>query len=137
MELLQREWERGKMPSPIFACFGIFNHLFKCDWLHCADQGVTADFLGNFFAYLVLKKMPGNNIHDRSLALGGHLEIFYEENHVEDRLKEFLPKTFHSDRKNPGHPGSKAMLLPQEHLFHLAFSWQTNSWQMMSQWRQP
>ena len=70
MELLQREWERGKMPSPIFACFGIFNHLFKCDWLHCADQGVTADFLGNLFAYLVKEKMPGSNVHERSVALG-------------------------------------------------------------------
>ena len=90
MELLQREWERGKWPSPIFACFGIFNHLFKCDWLHCADQGVAADFLGNLMAYLVGKKMPGSTVHDRSVALGGYMETYYEENHVEDRLKELL-----------------------------------------------
>jgi hypothetical protein len=107
MELLQREWERGKMPSPIFACFGIFNHLFKCDWLHCADQGVTADFLGNLFAYLVKEKMPGSNVHERSVALGGHMESYYEGNNVLDRLSEFLPKTFHSEKKKSRPPRLK------------------------------
>lgn len=99
MELLQREWERGKLPSPIFACFGIFNHLFKCDWLHCADQGVSADFLGNLFAYLVDKKMHGGSIHERSVALGGHMEQYYDSNAVLDRLPAFLPKTFASEKK--------------------------------------
>ena len=107
MELLQREWERGRWPSPIFACFGIFNHLFKCDWLHCADQGVAADFLGNLMAYLVGKKMPGSTVHDRSVALGGYMETYYEENHVEDRLKEFLPKTFQSEKKKSRPPRLK------------------------------
>jgi hypothetical protein len=107
MELLQREWERGKMPSPIFACFGIFNYLFKCDWLHCADQGVGADFLGNLFAYLVQHKMPGPNIEDRSKALGVHIEKYYEANDVEDRLKEFLPKTFQSEKKTTRPPRLK------------------------------
>jgi len=107
MELLQREWERGKMPSPIFACFGVFNHLFKCDWLHCADQGVAADFLGNLFSYLVRKKMPGNNIQERSLALGEHLFKYYDDNDVEDRLKDFLPKTFESEKKKSRPPRLK------------------------------
>jgi len=107
MELSQREWERGKMPSQIFACCGIFNHLFKCDWLHCADQGVAADFLGNLFAYLV-EKMPGNTIHDRSAALyEQHMQPYYEENHVLDRLSEFLPKTFHSEKKKSRPPRLK------------------------------
>ena len=107
MELLQREWERGKMPSPIFACFGIFNRLFKCDWLHCADQGVAADLLGNLFAYLVATKMPGNNIKDRSVALGEHMQPYYEENRVLDRLTEFLPKTFQSEKKKSRPPRLK------------------------------
>ena len=107
MELLQREWERGKMPSPIFACFGVFNHLFKCDWLHCADQGVGQDFLGNLFSYLVKEKMPGSTIKERAVALGGHVEKFYEEGNVEDRLKEFLPKTFQSEKKKSRPPRLK------------------------------
>jgi len=45
-QLLEREWTRGKRVSPIFSVFGVFNHLFKCDWMHCADQGIAADFLG-------------------------------------------------------------------------------------------
>lgn len=107
MELLQREWERGKMPSPIFACFGVFNHLFKCDWLHCSDQGVGADFLGNLFAYLVQHKMPGSTIKDRSVALGEHVFKYYDDNGVEDKLKEFLPKTFQSEKKKSRPPRLK------------------------------
>ena len=99
VELLQREWERGKRTSPIFACFGIFNHLFKCDWLHCADQGVAADCLGNLFAYLVGEKMEGASQLERCQAMRQHMDKYYEEHQVEDRLKEFLPKTFQSEKK--------------------------------------
>lgn len=120
-ELLEREWDRGKMPSPIFACFGIFNHLFKCDWLHCADHGITADFLGNLFAYLVKMKMPGSNEHVKSLALGEHIVAYYDENGVEDRLKEFLPKTSKSDKSSrpprlKGNAASTRALVPFGHL---------------------
>ena len=87
--------------------FGIFNHLFKCDWLHCADQGVAADFLGNLFAYLVDKKMPGDTIRDRSVALGALMQPYYKENNVLDTLREFLPKTYHSEKKTTRPPRLK------------------------------
>lgn len=80
--------------SPLFSVFGVFNTLFKCDWLHCADHGVAADFLGNEFAYLVDHKMPGSSKLERCQALGAHMKAFYKANAVEDTLKEFLPKTY-------------------------------------------
>ena len=95
----QREWERGKKVTPLFSVFGIFNFLFKIDWLHCADLGIAADFLGNLFAYLVEHKMPGANQLLRCQALGEHIQKYYEDYHVEDRLKEFLPKTYKAESK--------------------------------------
>jgi hypothetical protein len=93
--LLLRESLRGKKISPIFSVFGVYNTLFKVDWLHCADQGIAADFLGNLFCYIVQRgKVPGANELDRAKALGVDVFAYYEEYHVQDRVKDFLPKTF-------------------------------------------
>lgn len=96
--LLRREWERGKRVSPIFSVFGVTNSLFKIDWLHVADQGISADFLGNEFDYIVKHKMPGNNKLEKCRALGEHVYAYYGANNVQDKLKEFLPKTFKSEK---------------------------------------
>ncbi len=98
-EFLEREWRRGKRVCPLFAVFGIFNTLFKVDWLHCADLGVGADFLGNLFDYLVQHSMPGNNKDARCRALGEHVTAYYTATNVEGQLKEFLPKTCASEKK--------------------------------------
>ena len=75
--------------------------------MHCADQGVGSDFLGNLFAYLVAYKMPGTSRLERCRALGRHVDAFYEENDVEDRLKEILPKSFQSEKKKTRPPKLK------------------------------
>ena len=67
--------------------------------MHCADQGVGPDFMGNLFDYLVRRKMPGNNELERAKALGTRVFKYYDDNLTEDRLKEFLPKTFKSEKK--------------------------------------
>ena len=106
-EILQRQWERGKLPSPIFSVFGVFNHLFKIDWLHAVDQGVCPDFLGNLFHYLVKHKIEGPNELARCRVLGRKIWKVYEDNAVEDQLKEFLPKTYHSEKKSTRPPRLK------------------------------
>ena len=98
-ELLMREWERGKKTCPLLSVFGIFNTLFKIDWLHCADQGVAADFLGNLFKHLVKHKMPGSTELIRCDALGVHMVNFYKTYNVLDKLKGFLPKSYESASK--------------------------------------
>ena len=85
--------------SPLFSVFGIFNYLFKCDWMHCADQGITQDFLGHLFAYLVEYKMPGDTEEIRCKAMSGHIETYYDAYGVEDRLKQFVPKTYAKESK--------------------------------------
>ena len=106
-ELLQRQWERGQLPSPIFGVFGVFTYLFKIDWLHCADQGVGPDFLGNLFDYLVRHKMPGANEEARCHALGAKVMAYYDDNGTLDRLKNFLPKTYKSLKQTTRPPKLK------------------------------
>lgn len=48
-EVLARMLRRGSTISPIFAVPWLSNKVFRPDWLHCADQGVASDYLGNFF----------------------------------------------------------------------------------------
>lgn len=128
-QLLQREWERGKRVSPIFSVFGIFNHLFKVDWLHCADQGVAADFLGNEFQYLVDQlKVPGATAPDRCNLIWEKALEYYEAEHSQDRLDSFAPKSYQSSKKStlpPKLKGSAAQVrglvgfghkLAQDHL---------------------
>jgi hypothetical protein len=125
-ELLQREWERGKSPCPLFSVFGVYNYLFKVDWLHCADQGVASDLLGNLFHYLVnYKKVPGATMDDRSQFIGGRIMRYYEEHGVLDKLKEFGRKTFYTSRKRPpklkGNAATTRALVPFGKLLAMEF----------------
>lgn len=97
---MQREWERGKWPSPLFSVFGVFNHLFKVDWLHCADLGVASDYLGNLFKHVVdHKRVPGATKDARCKFIGDRIWKFYQDGGVQDKLKNFAEKTFSSEKK--------------------------------------
>ena len=98
---------KGQAHQPNFSVFGVFNYLFKIDWLHCADQGVSADFLGNEFDYLVQKKLPGSNATERCKVLHNLAMDFYSQNGVEDQLKGILPKTYKSEKKSTAPPKLK------------------------------
>jgi hypothetical protein len=109
-ELLQREWERGKWPSPLFSVFGVFNHLFRIDWLHCADQGVAPDYLGNLFKHAVdNKRVPGASKAKRCKFIGERIWEFYDDPaaHVLDKLKGFAEKSFSSEKKRKLPPKMK------------------------------
>ena len=76
----------------------MFTYLFQPDWLHCTDQGVASDFLGNEFEYLVSHKMSGSNKGERCRALNGELLEFYRTHAIKDRIPELLPKTYESSK---------------------------------------
>ena len=108
VELLLREMRRGKRVSPILGVMGVINLLFKIDWLHCADKGITADFLGNLFEYIVMqKKVPGATISDRCTALGKIAEQWYDEHNVQDRLKIFQRSAWRSEKIKTRPPSLK------------------------------
>ena len=91
---------KGAPVSPIFSVFGVFNYLFRIDWLHAVDQGVGPDFLGNLFV-LLLEKMQGRNMEERVETLWQHMQIYYTESKCEDKLKELYLKTFRPAATQP------------------------------------
>ena len=83
------------------------NTLFKIDWLHCADKGISADYLGNLFEYIVQKKLPGRTISIRCNALGDLAFEWYEQNDTRDRLKNFQRKAWSNEKKTTTPPSLK------------------------------
>ena len=75
---------RGSL-NPLLEAPWVKTSIFKMDWLHAADQGVSADFVGNVFHYF-LGHFPGNNVAEQCTALFQDVLLFYEENHVQDKL---------------------------------------------------
>jgi hypothetical protein len=87
-KLLQRLLENHVTLSPLFAAPWVRSCVFKMDWLHCADQGVSADFLGNLFQlFLERRKLPGASAKERCSSLWARIQDFYRAHQVEDKLQ--------------------------------------------------
>lgn len=83
--MLQRMLQTGVPISPLFGCPCFKTSCFLVDWLHCADQGVTADFLAALFL-LILPKLSGRNQHERVASLWLEMQQFYRATACESRL---------------------------------------------------
>ena len=57
---IDRLRDQGRAVSPLFWAPGVTLATFKLDWLHLADLGVGANWLGQLFSFL-LPKMQGGN----------------------------------------------------------------------------
>ena len=62
------------------------SEIFRVDWLHAADPGITADWLGHVFK-LLLTKLPGSTVNERTSELWSQITAFYQANAVQDRLQ--------------------------------------------------
>ncbi len=63
--------------------------IFKMDWLHAADQGITADFIGNVLFQLVAK-FDGSK-DEKYSGLFAQIQEYYEDENVQDRLDHLRP----------------------------------------------
>ena len=63
--------------------------IFRVDWLHCADQGIAADLLGNLFL-LLMTKLVGHSLKDRCQALWTRLQVWYAAANVQDKLQNLV-----------------------------------------------
>ena len=86
--------------SPLFKIPWVTVDIFRVDWLHCADQGISADFLGNLFMIL-LNKLPGRNQKERTRELWLRIVAFYDTNGVEARLTGLVHTMIKQDSKKP------------------------------------
>jgi hypothetical protein len=57
--------------------------IFAIDWLHCADHGVTKDFLGALFRHC-LPKFAGTTNHQTASELFKDIHTFYKSRQPED-----------------------------------------------------
>ena len=99
-ELLHRMLTHNKSISPLLSCPGIKSHCFKIDWLHAADQGCTADYLGNALLTL-LRKMPGSNKKVRLLELFRRICGFYERTGTQARLQTLTLGMIQKQKSSP------------------------------------
>ena len=105
-ELLQRILENGQRISPIFTIPWVTSRIFRKDWLHCADQGIAVEFLGNLFHYL-RGKFAGS-VKVRTARLWERVQNFYEAKNVQDRLQTLTPSMIKMDKKGPALRSSAA-----------------------------
>ena len=85
-DVLTRIIEKGDPVSPIFAIPFLDTKCFKIDWLHVADLGISANFLGSLFSVLI-GKLPGANKDDRLASLFDDIQKFYKTTECQSRLE--------------------------------------------------
>jgi hypothetical protein len=100
-DLVQRIRARGKVVNPLFGAPWLrADVVFKIDWLHVADLGVSADFLGNLFLLLLTKLGPGTQAQ-RCRELWQRLQLWYQANQVSDRLTDLTPSMLAGKKAPP------------------------------------
>ena len=92
--------QTGRDISPVFSIPWLTHQQFRIDWLHCCDQGVAADFAGNFFK-CVAKRIPGRNNKERTSALWVRLSAWYSAYDIRDKLPCLTVTMIQSSKKAP------------------------------------
>ena len=106
-DVIQRILEKGKRPSPLWNAPWVRSCIFKIDWLHAADHGVTSAFLPNAML-LIMTKLPGGNIKDRCANLWRRIQELYGTRGVEDRMTGLTPTMLQPKSKSPALRASAA-----------------------------
>lgn len=108
-ELMARTLQhRGKV-SPLFRTPWLVQGCFRIDWLHVADQGVSADFVANVLL-TVARKGPARALSSQVQLLWEKLLAWYERKGVVDRLPRLVPTTLQQPKKAPKVRGSAAQV---------------------------
>lgn len=109
-DLLQRIVEKGRKISPLLEAPWLTKSIFRPDWLHAGDLGITAVFLGNLFfrAFAEPGYLEGGNRKARCAALWDKISVFYAENNVDDRLFSFTQLRVKPQGKGPKLKGPAA-----------------------------
>ena len=85
-QAMERMLQDGGSVSPAFSIPWLTLDALRIDWLHCADQGVTAVFLGGLFHMFLSDRTYGNNEEDRCARLWASIQDFYNREQTPDRL---------------------------------------------------
>ena len=113
-ECLLRIMRRKGRVNPLLTAPWVTTKIFRMDWLHVADIGVTADFIGNFF-HEVLHLFPGDSKKERCASIYKVLLAFYDDTGQDDRFDCLLPTFLDSENgpyKMRGGAGNIRALVP-------------------------
>ena len=110
--LLDRIVRNGRLISPLLEAPWVTVDIFRPDWLHAADLGVSPLFLGNLFWFAIHSRDPfyleGDNQQTRCSFLWRWIQQFYDDNDVQDRLGSFGLRKVRADKKGPCLGGTAA-----------------------------
>ena len=96
-DVLHRMIVNRRKVCPLLEAPFVKSRIFRMDWLHVCDIGITQDFLGNLL-HEMLPLFNGNNKHDRCATVYAEIEAQYDLLGTEDRLDCLLPTMFeHKD----------------------------------------
>ena len=105
--LLQRWHEWEVRPSPLFAAPFLTSQCFGVDWLHCVDQGVAADYLGNLLWH-VLPQFPGANRREKVSALYKRIQTYYRQHRTDSCYQDMTELMIKQPKKSPKLRGKAA-----------------------------
>ena len=84
-DVVQRIMEKGDPMSPVFSIPFLTTKCFRLDWLHIADQGVAANFLGSLF-FTLQDKFPGADKDAKLANMFREIRSFYVSTNCQSRL---------------------------------------------------
>ena len=82
--------QQVKSVSPLFGVPFFHIDLISLDWLHVVDLGVSLDFLGSFFKYLIDQKLTGT-VAEKYQHFYSRMQLFYHGHDIKSRLDQFKP----------------------------------------------
>ena len=97
--------KHGDIP-PLFGAPGCRSSVFSIDWLHAADQGVSADFLANLMT-TILAQWEGTE-KEKLGRLFAHIQKYYKDVQAESRLDNLTAGMIRKDSNKSPKLRSKA-----------------------------
>ena len=97
--------KHGDIP-PLFGAPGFRSSVFSIDWLHAADQGVSADFLANLMT-TILAQWEGTE-KEKLGRLFAHIQKYYKDVQAESRLDNLTAGMIRKDSNKSPKLRSKA-----------------------------
>ena len=93
--------------SPFLSIPYFQGDIFQIDWLHTADLGITANFLGNLF-WETLNRLPGESQKEKCSFLFAEIQKYYKEQKISSRLDNLTLSMLCQPGKQPKLRGKAA-----------------------------
>ena len=92
---------QGITPTPQHNAPGVRSSIFRLDWLHVADLGVSADWLGGLFTFLAEHKFPGRSFAAKLSGLWQRIQQLYRVHLPAARLDQLTDKMLNRGSPSP------------------------------------